>query len=55
MDIDDKKVPDRISEVIENDLNTENNLIEHFVTHAQDYLVQQHILRPAQMNTAAHS
>ena len=57
MDIKDDKISKRINEVIEKDLNIEN-VIAHFVTQAQDYLVQQGILqskKPSSTNIVKES
>ena len=53
MNIDDDEVYEHINEFLDNDTNSDNKAMKHFVTHAQDYLVEKGTLQPKQPNTAA--
>ena len=53
MNIDDDEVYEHINEFLDNDKNSDNKAMKHFVTHAQDYLVQQGTLQAKQPNTVA--
>ena len=49
--INDDKISNSISKVI-NNLNIKKNAIEHFITHVQDYLVEQGTLKSKQPNSS---
>ena len=51
MDIKDDEVSKKIDEIIKNDVDTDEKVINHFVAHAQDYLVQKGTLH--ELNAAA--
>ena len=45
MDIDSKDVVDTINDVLKNDENIDKKVIAHFITHAQNYLVEKGIIQ----------
>ena len=52
-DLGTKDIADKVNALVNNDRDINDKVIKHFIRVAQDYLVEQGTLRPAQTNTAA--